>query len=80
MDGEGGVEGLGLAPKAQVIITGCWLTMKEVSLLMGALARYTPLPGGACACLLVAVLGYCSLGQQSWAACCHELGLCLSSW
>lgn len=35
-----------LAPKAQVIITGCWLTMKEITLLLGSLAKCTPLPGG----------------------------------
>ncbi|DBB01023.1 TPA: hypothetical protein ACH3X1_000923 [Trebouxia sp. C0004] len=39
--GEGEGE---LAPQAQVILTGCWLTMKEVSLLMGSLATYAPLP------------------------------------
>ncbi len=43
-DGEGEGEGE-LAPQAQVILTGCWLTMKEVSLLMGSLATYAPLPG-----------------------------------
>ncbi|KAL0046958.1 hypothetical protein WJX82_002976, partial [Trebouxia sp. C0006] len=42
-DGEGEGEGE-LAPQAQVILTGCWLTMKEVSLLMGSLATYAPLP------------------------------------
>ncbi|DBA69567.1 TPA: hypothetical protein ACH3X2_012764 [Trebouxia sp. C0005] len=42
---EGEREGEGeLAPQAQVILTGCWLTMKEVSLLMGSLATYAPLP------------------------------------
>ena len=41
-EGEGEGE---LAPQAQVILTGCWLTMKEVSLLMGSLATYAPLPG-----------------------------------
>ena len=34
-----------LGPQAQVILTGCWLTMKEVSLLMGSLATCAPLPG-----------------------------------
>ncbi len=43
-EGEGEGEGE-LAPQAQVILTGCWLTMKEVSLLMGSLATYAPLPG-----------------------------------
>ena len=39
--------GVTLAPKAQTIVTACWLTMKEVSLLTGELARVVPLPGGA---------------------------------
>ena len=34
-----------LGPQAQVILTGCWLTMKEVGLLMGSLATYASLPG-----------------------------------
>ena len=34
-----------LAPQAQVILTGCWLTMKEASLLLGSLATFAPLPG-----------------------------------
>ena len=34
-----------LAPQAQVILTGCWLTMKEVSLLMGAIAQSAPISG-----------------------------------
>ena len=39
-------EGMGdLAPQAQVILTGCWLTMKEACLLMGSLATHAPLPG-----------------------------------
>ena len=47
-DGDGGGDGGGgsLGPEAQVVITGCWLTMKEVSLLTGALFRHVPLPGG----------------------------------
>ena len=40
-----GEDGEGLAPKAQVIITACWLTMKEIALLLGSLAKCTPLPG-----------------------------------
>ena len=44
--GEGG-EGESLAPKAQMVVTACWLTMKEVSLLTGELARVVPLPGSA---------------------------------
>ena len=28
---------------AQVIVTGCWLTLKEVALLLGCLAREAPL-------------------------------------
>ena len=31
--------GVSLAPRAQVIVTACWLTMKEVSLVIGELAR-----------------------------------------
>lgn len=34
-------------PNVQVIITGCWLTMKECSLLLGTLARSVPI-AGAC--------------------------------
>ena len=45
-DGEGG-GGESLAPRAQMVVTACWLTMKEVSLLTGELARAVPLPGGA---------------------------------
>lgn len=44
--GEPEVEGEGdLAPQSQVILTGCWLTMKEISLLLGIIATYAPLPG-----------------------------------
>ena len=32
-------DGASLAPRAQVIVTACWLTMKEVSLVIGELAR-----------------------------------------
>jgi|TARA_B110000977_G_scaffold90099_1_gene119696 hypothetical protein len=35
-----------LAPKAQMIVTACWLTMKEISLVIGEIARRVPLPGG----------------------------------
>ena len=45
VDGDGDGDG-GLAPKAQMVVTACWLTMKEVSLLTGELARVVPLPGG----------------------------------
>lgn len=45
MEGGEGVEGEGLAPRAQIIITACWLTMKEIALLLGSLAKCTPLPG-----------------------------------
>ena len=45
---EGGLAGGELALKAQAVVTGCWLTMKEVSLLMGTLARCTPPPGRLC--------------------------------
>ncbi|KAK9842206.1 hypothetical protein WJX81_000582 [Elliptochloris bilobata] len=38
-----------LAPRAQVLISGCWLTLKEVSLLLGTLARCVPLSGEAAA-------------------------------
>jgi hypothetical protein len=31
-----------LAPDAQTITTACWLTMKEVSLLIGELSRAVP--------------------------------------
>ena len=34
-----------LAPKAQTVVTACWLTMKEVSLLVGALSRAAPVEG-----------------------------------
>ena len=43
--GEADLEGSELAPQAQVILTGCWLTMKEVSLLLGTIASCVPLPG-----------------------------------
>ena len=34
-----------LAPKAQTVVTACWLTMNEVSLLVGALSRAAPVEG-----------------------------------
>lgn len=34
-----------LGPSARLLITGCWLTMKETSLLMGAIGRHIPLEG-----------------------------------
>lgn len=43
--GEADLEGSELAPQAQVILTGCWLTMKEVSLLLSTIATCAPLPG-----------------------------------
>jgi hypothetical protein len=53
-EGEGEEEGgESLAPKAQMVVTACWLTMKEVSLLTGELARAVPLPG----------VGLCTLNQ-----------------
>jgi hypothetical protein len=30
-----------------MVVTGCWLTLKEVALLLGALARQAPLPPDA---------------------------------
>ena len=43
--GEAEFEEGELAPQAQVILTGCWLTMKEISLLLGTIATTAPLPG-----------------------------------
>ena len=43
--GEADLEGGDLAPQSQVILTGCWLTMKEISLLLGIIATCAPLPG-----------------------------------
>lgn len=44
--GEADLEGEGdLAPQSQVILTGCWLTMKQISLLLGIIATCAPLPG-----------------------------------
>ncbi|MCO5564739.1 hypothetical protein L7F22_018407 [Adiantum nelumboides] len=34
-----------LAPSEQAIMVGCWLAMKEVSLLLGTVTRKVPLPG-----------------------------------
>ena len=39
-------EDAALGTRTQVVLTGCWLTVKEVSLLTGALGRFVPLPGG----------------------------------
>ena len=39
------MDGGDLAPQSQVILTGCWLTMKEISLLLGIIATCAPLPG-----------------------------------
>ena len=36
-----------LAPRAQMIVTACWLTMKEVSLVIGELARRVELDGSS---------------------------------
>jgi hypothetical protein len=36
-----------LAPRAQMIVTACWLTMKEVSLVIGELARRVEFDGGS---------------------------------
>jgi len=36
-----------LAPRAQMIVTACWLTMKEVSLVIGELARRVDVDGGS---------------------------------
>ncbi|KAL2643811.1 hypothetical protein R1flu_011398 [Riccia fluitans] len=35
----------GLAPAEQIVMVGCWLSVKEVSLLLGTIARAVPLPG-----------------------------------
>eukprot|EP00850_Spirogloea_muscicola_P002969 SM000011S19147 [mRNA] locus=s11:1099628:1113160:- [translate_table: standard] len=35
----------GLAPVEQMIMVGCWLSMKEVSLLLATIVRRVPLPG-----------------------------------
>ena len=44
--GEADLEEEGdLAPHSQLILTGCWLTMKEISLLLGIIATCAPLPG-----------------------------------
>ena len=44
-DAGSNADGSGLAPKAQLIVTGCWLTMKEAALVMGTLARSLPRTG-----------------------------------
>jgi hypothetical protein len=55
----------------QVIATGCWLTMKESSLLLGALARSVPLSGtlGATVPLICLVpqclAARCPLGRRA---------------
>ncbi|XP_058096528.1 uncharacterized protein LOC131242120 [Magnolia sinica] len=35
-------------PTEQVVMVGCWLAMKEVSLLLGTITRKIPLPSGNC--------------------------------
>ncbi|KAG0575047.1 hypothetical protein KC19_VG313400 [Ceratodon purpureus] len=40
-------DGDGVAPLEQMIMVGCWLSMKEVSLLLGTVAREVPLPGSS---------------------------------
>eukprot|EP00250_Pteridium_aquilinum_P018278 c24018_g1_i1 orf=60-7133(+) len=43
---QAGDEEMGfLAPSEQAIMVGCWLAMKEVSLLLGTVTRKVPLPG-----------------------------------
>ncbi|GLC36743.1 hypothetical protein PLESTB_000787500 [Pleodorina starrii] len=48
VEGDGG-EGSGdeLGPEAQVILTACWNTVKEVSLVLATLVRHMPLPTSA---------------------------------
>ena len=43
-DAGAGPEGVA-APRAQIIITGSWLTMKEVGRLLGTLAHVVPTTG-----------------------------------
>lgn len=45
LDEEDFEDGEGVAPVEQMIMVGCWLSMKEVSLLLGTIAREVPLPG-----------------------------------
>lgn len=44
-DGDGSFLEECLAPPEQMVMVGCWLSVKEVSLLLGTIARVVPLPG-----------------------------------
>ena len=46
MGGDAGDGDLG--PRAQVMSTACWLTMKEASFLLGHLVQNAPLSGARC--------------------------------
>eukprot|EP00803_Ostreobium_quekettii_P011097 evm.model.scf_1034.1 EVM.evm.TU.scf_1034.1 scf_1034:15678-35493(-) len=53
-DDDASCHDMDLGPSAQLLTSGCWLTMKEVSLLMGSLSRHVPLPDSGCAdCLFL---------------------------
>ena len=48
-DGEEGAAGPDvLGPRAQVVLTGSWGSMRDASLLLGALPRALPLSGASC--------------------------------
>lgn len=40
-------DGSGMAPREQMVMVACWLSMKEVSLLLGTVTRRVPLGGGS---------------------------------
>lgn len=41
-----------VGPSDQIVMVGCWLAMKEVSLLLGSIIRKVPLPSNTCSDLL----------------------------
>ncbi|GAB4815827.1 hypothetical protein N2152v2_002873 [Parachlorella kessleri] len=62
---------LGLGPKAQVIITGCWLTMKECSLVLATIVRSVPLSGSEAAHALLSVGQVKAVGDHFVDTLCH---------
>lgn len=45
-DGSEGGEAADLGPAAQAVVVACWLTLKELALLLGTLARHCPFSSG----------------------------------
>lgn len=62
---EGRQEGEELAPLAQMVMVGCWTSLKEASLLLGSIARFTPINPGDFSLLCVALWTYVGLEEEA---------------